>query len=144
MRRARLAVFLLGVGLAGGGSHAAARPKQTPLQQLLQRTSLPDAALVLRWVDAEAELISQRVTYGKRHPTLRYTVARIKFLRRAARRAPKGGATAAVQVARGLRAGFSAMTRDSQADLVVTQAEALSALMSSVEESVAAEMSTWP
>jgi putative ABC transport system permease protein len=47
-------------------------------------------------------------------------------------------------VARGLRAGFSAMTRDSQADLVVTQAEALSALMSSVEESVAAEMSTWP
>jgi ABC-type lipoprotein release transport system permease subunit len=47
-------------------------------------------------------------------------------------------------VAQGLRAGFSSMTQGSQADLVLSQAEALTALMSSIEESVADEMRTWP
>ena len=43
-------------------------------------------------------------------------------------------------VAQGLRAGFSSMTQGSQADLVLSQAEALTALMSSVEESIADEI----
>ena len=47
-------------------------------------------------------------------------------------------------VARGLKAGFAAMTQGSQADLVITQAEALSALMSSIEESVADQVRAWP
>jgi ABC-type lipoprotein release transport system permease subunit len=47
-------------------------------------------------------------------------------------------------VAQGLRAGFSSMTQGSQADLVLSQAEALTALMSSVEESVADEIRAWP
>jgi len=47
-------------------------------------------------------------------------------------------------VAQGLRAGFSSMTQGSQADLVLSQTEALTALMSSVEESVADEVRTWP
>ena len=47
-------------------------------------------------------------------------------------------------VAQGLRAGFSSMTQGSQADLVLSQAEALTALTSSIEESVAEEMRTWP
>jgi ABC-type lipoprotein release transport system permease subunit len=47
-------------------------------------------------------------------------------------------------VARGLSAGFSAMTQGSQADLVLTQANAMSALMSSLEETVADELHTWP
>jgi ABC-type lipoprotein release transport system permease subunit len=47
-------------------------------------------------------------------------------------------------VARGLKAGFAAMTQGSQADLVLTQAEAFSALMSSIEESVADQVRTWP
>jgi putative ABC transport system permease protein len=47
-------------------------------------------------------------------------------------------------VAQGLRAGFSSMTQGSQADLVLSQTEALTALMSSIEESVADEMRSWP
>jgi ABC-type lipoprotein release transport system permease subunit len=47
-------------------------------------------------------------------------------------------------VAQGLRAGFSSMTQGSQADLVLSQTEALSVLMSSIEESVADEMHAWP
>jgi len=47
-------------------------------------------------------------------------------------------------VARGLRAGFAAMSQGSQADLVLTQANAMSALMSSIEETVADELRTWP
>jgi len=47
-------------------------------------------------------------------------------------------------VARGLKAGFAAMTQGSQADLVLTQAEAFSALMSSIEESVADQVRAWP
>jgi ABC-type lipoprotein release transport system permease subunit len=47
-------------------------------------------------------------------------------------------------VAQGLRAGFSSMTQGSQADLVLSQAEALTALMSSIEESVADEVRAWP
>jgi ABC-type antimicrobial peptide transport system permease subunit len=46
--------------------------------------------------------------------------------------------------AQGIRAGFSSMTRGSQADLVLTQADALSALMSSIDESMADELRTWP
>ncbi|MGA9348860.1 MAG: ABC transporter permease [Anaerolineae bacterium] len=40
-------------------------------------------------------------------------------------------------VAKGLKAGFSAMTQGSQADLVLSQAEAMSALISSLNEAVA-------
>ncbi len=47
-------------------------------------------------------------------------------------------------VAQGLRAGFSSMTQGSQADLVLSQTEALTALMSSIEESVVDEMRAWP
>jgi len=43
-------------------------------------------------------------------------------------------------VAKGLKAGFSAMTQGSQADLVLSQAEAMSALISSVDEAVADEV----
>jgi ABC-type antimicrobial peptide transport system permease subunit len=46
-------------------------------------------------------------------------------------------------VARGMRAGFTAMTRGSQADLVLTRADALSALFSSLDQQVAAEMRDW-
>ncbi|MCR4407105.1 MAG: ABC transporter permease [Anaerolineae bacterium] len=46
-------------------------------------------------------------------------------------------------VGQGLRAGFGALTRGSRADLVLTQANAYSALMSAVDESVADEISTW-
>ncbi len=46
-------------------------------------------------------------------------------------------------VGQGLRAGFGAMTRSSQADLVLTQANAYSALMSAVDESVADEIGAW-
>ncbi len=46
-------------------------------------------------------------------------------------------------VAQGLKAGFSNMTRDSQADLVLTQSEALSVLLSSVDESVGDELRSW-
>jgi ABC-type lipoprotein release transport system permease subunit len=47
-------------------------------------------------------------------------------------------------VAQGLRAGFSSMTQGSQADLVLSQVEALTAMMSSIEESVADEIRAWP
>ncbi len=47
-------------------------------------------------------------------------------------------------VAQGLRAGFASITRGSQADLVLTKAGAMTALMSSVEEAVADELRTWP
>jgi len=46
-------------------------------------------------------------------------------------------------VARGMKAGFTAMTRGSQADLVLTQADTLSAMLSSVDETVADELRTW-
>ena len=46
-------------------------------------------------------------------------------------------------VARGMRAGFTAMTRGSQADLVLTQSETLSAMLSSVDETIADELRTW-
>jgi len=47
-------------------------------------------------------------------------------------------------LAQGLQAGFVAMTRGSQADLVLSQAESLSALVSSVEETVAGEVRALP
>jgi len=47
-------------------------------------------------------------------------------------------------VAQGLTAGFSAMTRGSQADLVISQAEALSALLSSIDETTLEEVGAWP
>jgi len=46
-------------------------------------------------------------------------------------------------VAGGMQAGFSAMTQGSQADLVLTQADTLSALLSSVDEAVADDLRTW-
>ncbi|MGD2177927.1 MAG: ABC transporter permease [Anaerolineae bacterium] len=46
-------------------------------------------------------------------------------------------------VARGVQAGFTAMTRGSEADLVLTKADALSALLSSVDQQVAQELTTW-
>ena len=47
-------------------------------------------------------------------------------------------------VAQGLQAGFSAMTRGSQADLVLTQANAMSTILSTVEETVGDQLRTWP
>jgi len=47
-------------------------------------------------------------------------------------------------LAQGLQAGFVAMTRGSQADLVLSQAQSLSALVSSVEETVAGEVRALP
>jgi ABC-type antimicrobial peptide transport system permease subunit len=46
-------------------------------------------------------------------------------------------------VARGMRAGFTAMTRGSQADLVLTRADALSALLSSIDQQVADQLRDW-
>jgi len=46
-------------------------------------------------------------------------------------------------VAQGLRAGFGAMTRGSQADLVLSQANAYSALISAIDENIAGEVSAW-
>ena len=46
-------------------------------------------------------------------------------------------------VARGVQAGFTAMTRGSEADLVVTQADTISALISSVDQEIGEEMSAW-
>ncbi|MGD8997261.1 MAG: ABC transporter permease, partial [Anaerolineae bacterium] len=46
-------------------------------------------------------------------------------------------------VARGVQAGFTAMTRGSEADLVLTKADALSALLSSIDQQVAGELTTW-
>jgi ABC-type antimicrobial peptide transport system permease subunit len=47
-------------------------------------------------------------------------------------------------LARGMQAGLSSMTRGSEADLVISQSGALSVIMSSVEEEVAAEVRNWP
>jgi ABC-type lipoprotein release transport system permease subunit len=47
-------------------------------------------------------------------------------------------------VARGLKAGFAAMTQGSQADLVLSQAEAMSTLMSSIDETMADEVRVLP
>jgi len=47
-------------------------------------------------------------------------------------------------VAGGLKSGFAAMSQDSQADLVLTQAESLSALMSSIEETIADQVRALP
>jgi len=46
-------------------------------------------------------------------------------------------------VARGMRAGFTTMTRGSQADLVLTQADAMSAMLSSFDQQVADELRNW-
>jgi ABC-type lipoprotein release transport system permease subunit len=46
-------------------------------------------------------------------------------------------------VARGITAGFTSMTRGSQADLVLSQADALSVIISNVDETVADELRTW-
>ena len=47
-------------------------------------------------------------------------------------------------VAQGLKAGFSAMSQSSQADLVLSQSESMTSLMSSVDESVAEEVRILP
>jgi ABC-type antimicrobial peptide transport system permease subunit len=47
-------------------------------------------------------------------------------------------------VAKGLKAGFSAMSQSSQADLVLSQSESLTALIGSVDESVAEEVRMLP
>jgi ABC-type antimicrobial peptide transport system permease subunit len=47
-------------------------------------------------------------------------------------------------VAKGIKTGFAAMTQGSQADLVISQAESLSALVSSVDEAVADELHALP
>jgi putative ABC transport system permease protein len=47
-------------------------------------------------------------------------------------------------VARGMKAGFSAMTQGSQADLVLSQADAMSALISSIDQAVADEVRALP
>jgi len=46
-------------------------------------------------------------------------------------------------VARGMRAGFTTMTRGSQADLVLTQADAVSAMLSSFDQRVTQELRDW-
>jgi ABC-type antimicrobial peptide transport system permease subunit len=47
-------------------------------------------------------------------------------------------------ISKGLKAGFAAMTQGSQADLVISQAESLSALVSSVDETVGDEVRSLP
>jgi ABC-type lipoprotein release transport system permease subunit len=47
-------------------------------------------------------------------------------------------------VAQGMRAGFTSMTRGSEADLVLSQAGALSSLLSSIDEAVGDELLAWP
>ncbi len=47
-------------------------------------------------------------------------------------------------IGQGLKAGFAAMSQGSQADLVLSQAESLSSLISSVDESVAEEVDALP
>jgi ABC-type lipoprotein release transport system permease subunit len=47
-------------------------------------------------------------------------------------------------VAQGMRAGFTSMTRGSEADLVLSQAGALSSLISSIDETVGDELRAWP
>jgi ABC-type lipoprotein release transport system permease subunit len=47
-------------------------------------------------------------------------------------------------VAKGIKAGFSSMSQSSQADLVLSQADSMTSLMSSVDESVAEEVRILP
>ncbi|MDY6875101.1 MAG: FtsX-like permease family protein [Chloroflexota bacterium] len=47
-------------------------------------------------------------------------------------------------VAQGMRAGFTAMAGGSQADLVLTQADTYSVLISSVDQAVADQLRAWP
>jgi ABC-type lipoprotein release transport system permease subunit len=47
-------------------------------------------------------------------------------------------------VAEGIKTGFASMTRGSEADLVLTQAGALSSLLSSIDQAVGDELLTWP
>ncbi len=47
-------------------------------------------------------------------------------------------------VAQGLRAGFASMSQGSQADLVLTQGQAMSALLSSVDAAVVEQVAAWP
>jgi ABC-type antimicrobial peptide transport system permease subunit len=47
-------------------------------------------------------------------------------------------------LARGIQAGLSSMTRGSEADLVISQSGALSVIMSSLDQEVAAEVRNWP
>ena len=47
-------------------------------------------------------------------------------------------------VARGMKAGFTAMTQGSQADLVLSQAEVMSALMSSIDQDVVDQLQALP
>jgi ABC-type lipoprotein release transport system permease subunit len=46
-------------------------------------------------------------------------------------------------VARGLKAGFTALTQGSEADLVLSQGGAMSTITSSIDEAVAEELRTW-
>lgn len=46
-------------------------------------------------------------------------------------------------VARGMRAGFTTMTRGSQADLVLTQADTLSTMLSSFDQEAGEELRSW-
>ena len=47
-------------------------------------------------------------------------------------------------MAQGMRAGLTAMSRGSQADLVLTQAEQFTILMSSIDEGIVDQLRTWP
>ena len=47
-------------------------------------------------------------------------------------------------MAKGLKAGFSAMSQSSQADLVISQSESLTSLISSVDESAAEDVRVLP
>ena len=47
-------------------------------------------------------------------------------------------------LAKGMRAGFAAMTQGSQADLVLTQAGTMDITMGGVDEAVADEVRAWP
>ena len=47
-------------------------------------------------------------------------------------------------VAQGMREGFGAMSRGSQADMVLSQAETMSVILSRVDEAIGEEIATWP
>jgi len=47
-------------------------------------------------------------------------------------------------VAQGMREGFSAMSRGSQADIVLSQADTMSVIMSRVDEAIGEDIATWP
>jgi ABC-type antimicrobial peptide transport system permease subunit len=55
-----------------------------------------------------------------------------------------GAIVALGAVAKGLKTGFSAMSQSSQADLVLSQSESMTSLMSSIDESVAEEVRILP